>query len=96
LNNEIPSFWYLAEVIFNHEGKEHYITGGTLSMSPFHNIFKTPYISMGCTTQYADNSDFYEEQIDVENKKYFFNGKWVDLQQREELIRVKGEENPRV
>jgi penicillin amidase len=61
LNNEIPTFWYLAELIFEHEGEEMFVTGATASLNPFHLIYKTKYLAMGCTTSHLDNSDFYEE-----------------------------------
>lgn len=79
LNNEIPTFWYLAELIFQHEGEELYITGGTGALNPFHLIYKTKYLAMGCTTTHTDNSDFYEEKIDLEKELYFYDDKWIPL-----------------
>ena len=46
---------------------------------------------MGCTTTHTDNSDFYEEKIDLQKEMYFFDNKWVPLQKREEIFKIKGE-----
>jgi acyl-homoserine lactone acylase PvdQ len=43
------------------------------------------------TTIYTDNQDLYKEKI--EDDKYLVNGKWINLSQREEMIKVKGKES---
>lgn len=53
-------------------------------------IGKTDYMSLGITTIYCDTIDLYKERI--EGEKYLVEGKWRDLKQREEIIKVKGKD----
>lgn len=47
-------------------------------------------MSLGITTIYCDTIDLYKERI--EGEKYLVEGKWRNLKQREEIIKVKGKD----
>lgn len=90
LENVIPSQWYQIQGSYYLDSK--LISFSGVSPSGLTVIVgKGGYFAYGVTTIYTDNQDFYKEK--VENDKYFVNGKWHDLNQRKEIIKVKGKES---
>lgn len=86
LDTSIPSFWYQAEILFTHEGKEKFAIGTTVAGLPVITLGRTQYIGWGITNNMADATDLYIEKID--GNKYFHDGKWVEMKQREEEIKI--------
>lgn len=81
----LPGKWYAA--VINSDNIN--VAGVTLPGVPGVVIGKNKNISWVLTNVMADDSDFYLEKIDYENKKYFFNDEWKNLTIREDTIRIK-------
>ncbi len=92
LENIIPSFWYLAEISFPHEGKMLHITGGSMSSLPIFSIGKTDYFSWGLTSMHCDNSDLYEETLRENNGtyEYLFENSWNPVKISKQVFKIKG------
>ncbi len=73
--------------------------GGELELSgmgilgqPLPALGHNRYCSIAMTTGGPDTSDVYEEQLNPENpRQYKYDGKWEDMEVRNEVIRVKTE-----
>lgn len=86
LKNSMPSTWHLSHIQFP-DGK--FISGACIPGLPFYAVFSTESTSGGVTSIFADNSDIYEEKL--ENDTYLFNGSYLPLEKREEIIKVRWE-----
>lgn len=86
LTSQIPGFWQLQELIFG----ERYISGASLPGVPGIVIGRSPDVTWGVTAPTIDNSDLWEEELNEAGTHYLVNGKWRELQIREEAIKVKG------
>jgi len=82
----LPSIWYQV-----------HLNDGTMDMvgvcipgTPGIVIGRNNYIAWGLTNVMLDDTDFYIEKIDSSGMRYFYDGKWLDLRVREEVIKVKG------
>jgi acyl-homoserine lactone acylase PvdQ len=90
LENVIPSQWYQIKGSYYLDNK--LISFSGVSPAGLTIIIgKGDYLTFGVTTIYTDNQDLYKEKI--EDDKYLVNGKWINLSQREEMIKVKGKES---
>ena len=47
-------------------------------------------MTWGMTAPVMDNSDLWEEEISEDGTKYLVDGQWLDLDQSDEVIKVKG------
>ena len=72
--------------MYSNNGANYSISGISCAGVPFI-VGKTGYLAFGITTIYLDNQDLYRETI--QDGQYLVNGKWIDLRQREETIKVK-------
>ncbi|MEB3779792.1 MAG: penicillin acylase family protein [Desulfurococcales archaeon] len=84
----LPSLWYMLHIRTN-DGLEVY--GATLPGIPFVIIGYNRYISWGLTNTQIGVMDFYVEKVDPENPLlYYYEGRWLEMKQVEETIKVKG------
>ena len=91
LGARIPSIWYLAEI----HGDTIHATGATLPGLPGFPTGHNGRTAWGVTNVDPDVQDMYVERINPTNpNQYEVNGEWVDMEIVEELIYVKGEEQP--
>ncbi|KRX01494.1 hypothetical protein PPERSA_01397 [Pseudocohnilembus persalinus] len=86
LDTSIPSFWYQAELLYTHNGQKKYTIGTTVAGMPVVCLGRTQYFAWGITNNMADATDLYIEQVDGD--KYFHDGKWIEMKQREEVIKI--------
>jgi penicillin amidase len=68
-----------------------YIAGGSIAGGGGYPFFSTDKVAIGITSIYTDNSDIYEEKI--KGNMYEKDGKYYPLQEREEIIKVRGQED---
>ena len=91
LGASIPSVWYLAEI----KGENIHVTGATLPGLPGVPTGHNQSIAWGVTNVDPDVQDLFMERINPDNpRQYNVDGTWVDIEVVEELIRVKGQEDP--
>lgn len=85
-----PGTWYQMHISV--PGKVN-VTGVALAGAPFVIAGHNDSIAWGMTNVMVDDMDFYEERINPDNpNQYEFNGKWVDMEVRTEIIKgSKGE-----
>ncbi|CUS86298.1 penicillin amidase [Candidatus Kryptonium thompsonii] len=86
LPHSLPSIWY--QVHLNNGGLD--VVGVCIPGTPGIVIGRNNYIAWGLTNVMLDDTDFYIEKIDSSGTKYLYNGKWVQLTEREEEINVRG------
>ncbi len=71
-------------------GGEIEFSGMAILGNPLPSMGHSRYCSIAMTTGGPDTSDVYEEEINPENpRQYRYDGKWVDMTVRPEVIRVK-------
>jgi penicillin G amidase len=87
LETMIPSMWYQAEFVWNHNNKLKQAMGATLPGLPFIMIGRTDYFAWGITNNIIDISDYYVETI--KDSEYLFNDKWLPLKEINETINVR-------
>ncbi|MFA7229248.1 MAG: penicillin acylase family protein, partial [Melioribacteraceae bacterium] len=80
-----PGRWYFAMI----RSKDWNSEGFTIPGLPAVVIGKNKNIAWALTNVMADDADFYVENIDSSNKKYFFNGSWQTLEIEKDTIHVK-------
>ena len=85
LPNTIPSVWYQVEIVLK---EEFLVIGMALTGVPGIVSGKNAYVSWGATVLNADSSDLFEETLTENETKYLFEGKYYDIIEREELIRL--------
>jgi penicillin amidase len=91
LGARIPSIWYLAEL----QGDNLHITGVTFPGLPLVPSGHNENIAWALTNVGPDVQDLYIERINPANpNQYEVDGEWVDMEIVEELITVKGEDEP--
>ncbi|CDW90800.1 penicillin amidase family protein [Stylonychia lemnae] len=88
LMNQIPSHWYLMEL--NYDSK--YVIGATYPGIPLVMMGKTNNNAWTTTSALTDLADIYEETISPNKKQYRVDGEWRDLDQREEIIKIEGQD----
>ena len=86
LENNMPSIWLQVEIICGDIN----IIGASIPGLPVISIGRTKHFSYGLTTILADTSDLYEETLSEDGKQYLFDGNWLDVVEREEIIKIKG------
>ncbi len=91
LGSRIPSIWYLVEL----QGGPLHVTGATFPGLPGVATGHNDSIAWGVTNLGPDVQDLYMERVNPENlNQYEVDGAWVDMVIVEELITVKGEDEP--
>jgi penicillin amidase len=87
-----PGIWYPMHQVV--EGKFS-ITGVGFPCSPYIIAGHNEHMAWGWTMLYMDDTDFYLETINPEDtNQYLVDGQWRDMEVVEEVIPVKGEEEP--
>ena len=67
------------------------VTGVLIPGEPFVVAGHNEKIAWGLTNLMVDDIDLYEEKINPsDTNQYFFNGEWVNMKVKKELIRIKG------
>ena len=84
-----PGAWYEAEI--SYPGYNFY--GLYLPGLPFPVIGHNEKYGWGLTIFPFDNSNYYIEKIDSVNKKVMYKNEWVNLKERDEIIKIKGKED---
>lgn len=83
-----PGVWYQMHQIIPGEMN---VSGMVLPGTPFVNVGHNDSIAWGMTFVHVDDIDFYFETLNpADTNQYLLNGEWVDMQLREETIRIKG------
>ena len=91
LGTSIPAIWYLAEI----QGDQIHVIGSTFPGVPGMIIGHNEDIAWGVTNVGPDTQDLYVERINPANpNQYEVDGRWEDMTIAEELITVKGEDEP--
>jgi penicillin amidase len=87
-----PGIWYQMHQVV--EGKLD-VTGVVLPGQPYVIVGHNEDIAWGMTNLTVDNLDFYLETINPQDSnQYKLNGEWVDMRIEEEVINIKGEDEP--
>jgi len=87
-----PGIWYQMHQVV--DGKLN-VTGVALPGAPFIIAGHNDDISWGMTNVTVDDLDFYLETINpADSNQYLLDGTWRDMELVEELITVKGEDEP--
>jgi penicillin G amidase len=88
LKNILPTTWHISHQEFP-DGS--FIVGGMVPVVPLYAVFSTDNITSGITQLFADSSDLYEEKI--QNNTYLFHGDYLRMELKEEIIKVRWEED---
>jgi penicillin G amidase len=87
-----PGIWYQMHHVV--EGKLN-VTGVVLPGQPYVIVGHNEDIAWGMTNLSVDNLDFYLETVNPQDSnQYRLNGRWVDMRIEEEVINIKGEDEP--
>lgn len=78
------------------ESPEYKVSGVTVPGVPMVIIGHNQYLAWGVTNSYVDVQDIYVEQVNWDAESYFRNGEWKPFTFRREVIKIRGEKNPRV
>ncbi len=78
------------------ESPEYKVSGVTVPGVPMVIIGHNQYLAWGVTNSYVDVQDIYVEQVNWDTESYFRNGEWKPFTFRREVIKIRGEKNPRV
>lgn len=85
-----PGIWYQMHQV-SEEGLN--VTGVVLPGQPFVICGHNDSVAWGMTNVTVDDLDFYAEILNQDSSKYLFDGQWVDLMVKEEVIKTReGEE----
>jgi penicillin amidase len=83
-----PGTWYEVELRTPHL----HVVGFALPGIPWVIIGHNDHIAWGLTNVGADNADLYIETLDPQHHpgEYLYQGKWLSLQERKEVFRLRG------
>lgn len=84
-----PGAWYEAEILY--PGYNFY--GLYLPGVPFPVIGHNEKFGWGLTIFPVDNANYYSEKIDNTGSKVLYKNNWINLQFRDEIIKIKGEKD---
>ncbi|MFC2098648.1 penicillin acylase family protein [Bacteroidota bacterium] len=88
--NMAPGVWYQMHQVIPGELN---VSGIVLPGTPFVNVGHNDSIAWGMTYVSVDDIDFYLETINpADTNQYMLNGDWLDMEIREETIKIKGGE----
>ena len=88
LMNAIPSFWQIYHCELSNG---QVVSGISMAGVPGIAMGRTNNIVWSFTTARADTSDLWQETISADEKQYFVDGEWRDLEFINESIKVKGQ-----
>jgi penicillin amidase len=91
LTINVPPIWLEMGL----ECQKYKVSGETIPGVPLVIIGHNEHLAWGITNSYVDVQDLYLEKVDWETKSYFRQGDWKPLTVRTEVIKIKGEKNPR-
>ena len=87
LGLSIPGIWYQMHIVLENE---YNVTGIAIPGAPGIVGGHNEHIAWGMTNVMLDDMDFYLETINPEDStQYKFNGEWVDMEVRKEIIKSK-------
>jgi penicillin G amidase len=90
LGHGLPGIWYEAHVVTPNVN----VSGSHLPGIPYVVIGANEHTAWGFTNVMADDADFYVEKLNPENPdQYEFEGKWENMRIKNEVIKIKGEED---
>lgn len=90
----LPSLWYFVRI---RVGESLDLFGATLPGIPFVLVGGNRYIAWGLTNTQIGVMDFYVEKVNPEDPSlYYYKGEWRRMDQREEVIKVRGGEDVRL
>jgi penicillin amidase len=90
LGHSVPSVWYMVHL----QTPGINVTGVSLPGLPAVIIGHNQHIAWGVTNTGPDVQDLYIERFDPRDpKKYLHQGKWVDAEVRDEVIKIRGNED---
>lgn len=95
----VPNAWYRAAFVWPDEttGEEHRIVGATLPGTPAMVVGSNGHLAWGFTNSYADWSDLVVLEIDPDDpERYLTPQGYRRLEHREEIIRVRGADEPEI
>ena len=88
-----PALWFLMHL----NCPELNALGTSLPGVPAIVIGHNESIAWGLTNVMADTTDLFKLRINPENEnQYHYNEKWIDFEQEDEIIQIKGKEKPLV
>ena len=71
------------------------VIGGSIVGTPFIATGMNNYVAWSATLSYEDGSDFFEEKVNENRTKYYYDGKWRNLLNwGNEKIKIKNEIEP--
>lgn len=92
LGHSVPSVWYMIHL--KAPGLD--VSGVSLPGLPLVIIGHNEHIAWGMTNTDPDVQDLYFETFNLRDpKKYLHNGEWVDGEEREEVVKVRGQRDYR-
>ncbi len=97
LLQSLPSVWYQNHLVVQKNGKTSLnVTGVSMPGCPFVLIGHNDNIAWGITLSYADIADIFLEKFSKDGKMYEFNGEMKSVEMIDEVIHVKGKDQPHV
>ncbi|MDD8019828.1 MAG: penicillin acylase family protein [Acidobacteriota bacterium] len=87
----VPPIWLEMGL----ECPEFKVVGETIPGVPLVIIGHNQHLAWGITSSYVDVQDLYIEKVEWDTKSYLRQGKWKPLTIRDEIIKIRGEKNPR-
>jgi acyl-homoserine lactone acylase PvdQ len=96
LETQMPCLWYQAEIIYTHEGSEHFVIGAQLPGIPVTMSGRNQYHAWGLTILYSDSADLWQEEIIERDGKHYYRYKdeLLLVRETEEVILIKGQSEP--
>jgi len=92
LGHSVPSVWYMIHL----KAPGLNISGVSLPGLPLVVIGHNEHIAWGMTNTDPDTQDLYIETFNLRDpNKYLHNGEWVDGEEREEVVKVRGKRDYR-
>lgn len=91
LESQMPCLWYQSEIIYNHDGEEHFVIGAQLAGIPMTMSGRSKYTAWGLTILYSDSADLWQEEIiEKEGKRYYrYKDELLPVREVEEVLKVK-------
>ena len=91
----LPCVWMMSHLRCTNS--DFNITGVSLVATAFISVGFNPNLAFGVTLSYCDVADVFLEKMHPQDElKYEFCGEWKDIKVTEELINVKGHDQPKV
>jgi len=88
----VPPIWMEIDL----ESPDYKVSGVTVPGVPLVIIGHNQYIAWGVTNSYLDVQDIYVEQVNWDNESYFRKGEWKPFTFRKEIVKIRGEKEPRI